>query len=316
MLTTEYQHVPVLLSEVASHLISSEEGCYVDATYGRGGHCRALLEILSNKGRIIGLDKDEQAINSAKLLASQDARLIPIHARFSDLKLELSKLGVSQVDGILMDLGVSSPQLEDPERGFSFQSNGPLDMRMDRSSGLTASKWLNSTAERDIEVALRQLGDERQAKLIAREIVARRPLKTTHELSDIVLDVKGKKLQGNRVHPATKTFQAVRMVINSEIEELSGGLNNAFESLAIGGRLAVISFHSKEDRIVKSFFFDMCGRTNQIPRRIPVLASAVSAKARLLSGAIRPGLKEISENPRARSATLRVIEKIMELESA
>ena len=316
MPTTEYQHVPVLLNEVASHLITSKEGWYVDATYGRGGHCRSLLRMLSKKGRIIGLDKDEQAIESAKLLASQDSRLIPVHARFSELKLELSKLGLSQVEGILMDLGVSSPQLEDPERGFSFQNNGPLDMRMDRSSGVTASNWLNSAAERDIEAALKQLGDERQAKLIAREIVAQRPLKTTRELCDLVLEVKGKKFQGNRVHPATKTFQAVRMVINSEIEELSDGLKDAFESLSIGGRLAVISFHSKEDRIVKSFFFNMCGRTNQIPRRIPLLGHEMSAKAKLLSGAIRPGLKELSENPRARSATLRVIEKIVGVEDA
>ncbi len=315
MLSTEYQHVPVLVNEVSFHLITSKEGWYVDATYGRGGHCRALLEILSREARLVGLDKDEQAIESAKLLASQDSRLIPIHARFSNLKLELSRLGLSTVDGILMDLGVSSPQLDDPERGFSFQSNGPLDMRMDRSSGITASNWLNSTTESDIEVALRQLGDEKQARSIAREIIAKRPLNTTQELCDLVLNVKGRNRR-NRVHPATKTFQAIRMEINSETEELTKGLRDAFDCLSVGGRLAVISFHSKEDRIVKSFFFDKCGRANQLPRRIPILGDTVLPQAKLLSGGIRPGLKEISVNPRARSATLRIVEKTMEKEDS
>ena len=315
MSPAEYQHVPVLLNEVAFHLITSKDGLYVDATYGRGGHCRTLLGLLSNKARIVGFDKDEQAIESAKLLASQDPRLIPVHAKFSNLQLELNKRGLPTVDGILMDLGVSSPQLDDPERGFSFQSEGPLDMRMDRSSEMTASVWLNSATAIDIENVLRRLGDEKQAKSIAREIVAQRPLNTTRELSDAVLNVKGRTSRPARVHPATKTFQAIRMVINSEIEELSEGLKAAFDSLAIGGRLAVISFHSQEDRIVKSFFFEKCGKANQLPRRIPFLADLLAARAKLLSGPIRPGVKELSQNPRARSATLRVIEKITEEES-
>ena len=316
MSPTEYQHVPVLLNEVAFHLITSKEGLYVDATYGRGGHCRTLLGLLSKEARIVGLDKDQQAVESAKLLASQDSRLIPIHGKFSNLKSELSKHGLSAVDGILMDLGVSSPQLDDPARGFSFQSEGPLDMRMDRSSRMTASIWLNSATAIDIESALRRLGDEKQAKSIAREIVAKRPLNTTRELSDLVLTVKGKISRRARVHPATKTFQAIRMVINSEIEELSEGLKVAFDCLAIGGRLAVISFHSHEDRIVKSFFFEKCGKANQLPRRIPFPGHLFATKAKLLSGPIRPGAKELSNNPRARSATLRIIEKIMEDEGS
>ena len=312
MSVAEYQHIPVLSKEVVSNLFTSRDGVYVDMTFGRGGHCLAALELLSQKARVIGLDRDLQAIESAELLSATDSRLTPAHSKFSDLKITLAQLGLGLVQGILMDLGVSSPQLDDPARGFSFQSNGPLDMRMDRSNETTAADWLNKATATEIELALRKLGDEKQARAIAKEIFLQRPLSTTRELSDLVLSVKGNKNRRNRVHPATKTFQALRMVVNSETDELSEGLESAFESLVIGGRLAVISFHSQEDRIVKSFFYEKCGRTNPLPRRIPIKGDAILTEAKMLPGPIQPGIQELNENRRARSARLRIIEKIKE----
>ena len=310
MSVAEYQHIPVLSKEVVSNLFTSRDGVYVDMTFGRGGHCLAALELLSQKARVIGLDRDLQAIESAELLAAIDSRVTPVHSKFSDLKITLAQLGLGLVQGILMDLGVSSPQLDDPARGFSFKSNGPLDMRMDRSKETTAADWLNKATATEIELALKKLGDEKQARAIAKEIFLQRPLSTTRELSDLVLSVKGNKNRRDRVHPATKTFQALRMVVNSETDELSEGLESAFESLVIGGRLAVISFHSQEDRIVKSFFYEKCGRTNTLPRRIPIKGDAFLAEAKMLPGPIHPGIQELNENRRARSARLRIIEKI------
>ena len=221
MLGEEYTHVPVMLHEVVNSVLGSPNGIYVDATYGRGGHCRRLLSQLSDEATVIALDRDISAIKAAKSLGSEDSRITPVHSSYSKLQKVLGNLGIANVQGILMDLGVSSPQLDDPERGFSFKSEGPLDMRMDQTLQLTAESWLNSATEKLIESTLRNLGEERQGRAIAKEIVRRRPLRTTVELADIVVGVKREKFQIKRRHPATKTFQALRMVVNSELEELS-----------------------------------------------------------------------------------------------
>ena len=309
VLAKEYIHVPVLLTEVVKNLVTSTTGVYVDATYGRGGHSIQILRRLSAEGCVVALDRDISAIDSAKAVASKDPRLIPFHSLYSELDVVLEGLGIESVDGILMDLGVSSPQLDDPERGFSFQMRGPLDMRMDQTLKLTACSWLNKASEKEIESILKELGDENRGRQIAREIVRRRPLSTTTELSNIIVEIKGSNSQTNRRHPATKTFQALRMVVNSELEELSKGLKHAFECLSVGGRLVVVSFHSLEDRIVKSFFKELCGKGISLPRRMPVQEDKIVPKANIIAGAIRPNQKEISENPRSRSAIMRVVEK-------
>ena len=311
----EYIHVPVLLTEVVNSLVTSKKGVYVDATYGRGGHSSQILGQLSAEACVVAIDRDTSAIDSAKLFAIKDPRLMPFHSLYSELEIVLERLGISSVEGILMDLGVSSPQLDDPERGFSFQTEGPLDMRMDQTINLTAHSWLNSASEDEIESILKELGDEKRGRQIAREIVRRRPLSTTVELSNVIVEVKGSKSLSNRRHPATKTFQALRMVVNSELEELSKGLKKAFECLSVGGRLVVVSFHSHEDRIVKSFFKELCGKGLSLPRKMPVQEELVVPKAKLIGGPIRPGQKEINQNPRARSAVMRVVEKIRSIES-
>ena len=309
VLDKEYIHVPVLLTEVVNNLVTATNGIYVDATYGRGGHSIQILRRLSAEGCLVALDRDKDAIDSAKAAASKDPRLIPFHSLYSELDVVLEGLGIESVDGILMDLGVSSPQLDDPERGFSFQMRGPLDMRMDQTLKLTACSWLNKASEKEIESILKELGDENRGRQIAREIVRRRPLSTTTELSNIIVEIKGSNSQTNRRHPATKTFQALRMVVNSELEELSKGLKHAFECLSVGGRLVVVSFHSLEDRIVKSFFKELCGKGISLPRRMPVQEDKIVPKANIIAGPIRPNHKEISENPRSRSAIMRVVEK-------
>ena len=309
VLAKEYIHVPVLLTEVVKNLVTSTKGVYVDATYGRGGHSIRILRRLSAEGCVVALDRDISAIDSAKAVASKDQRLIPFHSLYSELEVVLEGLGIESVDGILMDLGVSSPQLDDPDRGFSFQTRGPLDMRMDQTLNLTAYSWLNKASEKEIESTLKELGDENRGRQIAREIVRRRPLSTTTELSNIIVEIKGSNSHANRRHPATKTFQALRMVVNSELEELSKGLKRAFECLSVGGRLVVVSFHSQEDRIVKSFFKELCGKSISLPRRMPVQEDKIVPKANMIAGPIRPSQKEISENPRSRSATMRVVEK-------
>ena len=309
VLAKEYIHVPVLLTEVVNNLVTSTKGVYVDATYGRGGHSIRILRRLSAEGCVVALDRDISAIDSAKAVASKDPRLIPFHSLYSELEVVLEGLGIESVDGILMDLGVSSPRLDDPDRGFSFQTRGPLDMRMDQTLKLTAYSWLNKASEKEIESTLKELGDENRGRQIAREIVRRRPLSTTTELSDIIVEIKGSNSHANRRHPATKTFQALRMVVNSELEELSKGLKRAFECLSVGGRLVVVSFHSQEDRIVKSFFKELCGNGISLPRRMPVQEDKIVPKANMIAGPIRPSQKEISENPRSRSATMRAVEK-------
>ena len=304
------EHIPVLLHETMGALIGNPSGVYVDATFGRGGHCKALLEQLAADARVIALDRDPSAVAAAKALSAGDTRFNIVHNSFSQISAVLeAELTTASVDGILMDIGVSSPQLDDPARGFSFRTEGPLDMRMDPTCGPSAAEWLNTAAEADIAEVLFVHGEERHARRIAREIVAQRPLHTTTELADVVASLAPTRKAPYKKHPATKTFQAVRIYINGENEELASGLEQSFGCLKLGGRLAVISFHSLEDRHVKQTF-RAWSQPPALPRNLPIRADKIAVKGRLVGGAIKAQAKELTLNPRARSAVLRVIERV------
>ena len=312
------EHVPVLLQEVLTHLVGSsraseradgESGIFVDATFGRGGHSRKLLERLSAQGQLLGLDRDPEALAEAQRLARQDPRFSFCQARFSELQDVLRDQQIEGVRGVLMDVGVSSPQLDRPERGFSFTAQGPLDMRMNPEEGSSAAEWLNQADEAEIAQVLWMYGEERQSRRIARAIVAARPLTTTLELADLVAQAVPRPRGPQRKHPATRTFQAVRIFVNEEAQELDQGLQQGFSSLAVGGRLAVISFHSLEDRKVKHAFRQL-SQPPKMPRRLPVRNLDQEVQGRLIGGPMKPSLAELNANPRSRSATLRVIEKV------
>ena len=308
--STVHKHLPVLLVETMQALSISKDGIYVDATFGRGGHCRAMLEALSDRGRVIALDRDPQAIAAAENLRIAETRLQVFQARFAELDSVIAGLGLNgAIQGVLMDVGVSSPQLDDPERGFSFRHAGPLDMRMDPSQGVDAAQWLNSADEEVIANVIWRYGEERRSRRIAKAIVAARPLHTTEALADVVAACVPRGNAKSAKHPATKTFQAVRIFINDELQELQRGVQGAFDSLAVGGRLAVISFHSLEDRQVKQAFKAL-SQPPVLPRRLPVQDAQTVVRGRLVSGPIRAGQRELDANPRARSATLRVIERV------
>ncbi len=312
------EHVPVLLQEVLTHLVrraptpedpGGESGNFVDATFGRGGHSRKLLERLSPQGQLLGLDRDPEALAEARRLAEHDPRFSFCQARFSELQDVLRDQRIDGVRGLLMDVGVSSPQLDRPERGFSFAAQGPLDMRMNPDEGLSAAEWLNQADEAEIAQVLWMYGEERQSRRIARAIVAARPLVTTLELADLVVQALPRPRGPQRKHPATRTFQAVRIFVNEESQELDKGLQQGFRSLAVGGRLAVISFHSLEDRKVKHAFRQF-SQPPKMPRRLPVQHLDQEVQGRLIGGPMKPSLAELNTNPRSRSATLRVIEKV------
>ena len=307
-------HVPVLLNETIRALSINPSGVYLDATFGRGGHCRAMLKELSRDGRVIALDRDPQAIAVAKALQAQEPRLEVVQGRFAELGDVIARCGIAgAITGALMDVGVSSPQLDDAQRGFSFRHDGPLDMRMDPSQGVGAAEWLNSAEESDIANVIWRYGEERRSRRIANAIVSARPLHTTQQLAEVVAkSVPRTHRPATKAskHPATKTFQAIRIFINDELNELKQGLQAAFDNLATGGRLAVISFHSLEDREVKRAFKAL-SRPPGLPRRLPVPENQAAVSGRLVSGPIRAGHAELQENPRARSATLRVIERVV-----
>jgi len=305
------QHIPVLLDEAIAALEPYRAGTYVDATFGRGGHARALLARLAQVPgvtRLLALDRDLQAVAAARELAGEEARLTVRHAPFADLAAGLESLDIDVVQGVLMDLGVSSPQLDNAERGFSFRLSGPLDMRMDASSTLTAAAWLQDATEEEIAQIIYRFGEERFARRIARQIVQARPLTTTAELAEVVKQAVPARFHAGK-HPATKTFQAIRMHINQEDSQLRAGLDAAFAALAVHGRLAVISFHSLEDRVVKQTFRRL-SQAPAAPRRVPLRDHQLQAPGRLIGAPQRPADKELQANPRARSATLRVIEKV------
>ena len=303
-------HLPVLLDEVLTGLGLRPDGIYIDATYGRGGHSGAILERLGPDGRLYALDQDPQAVAAARNRFGSDTRFSVVRGRFSMLGDYVDGWQVSgRVNGILIDLGVSSPQLDEAARGFSFRSDGPLDMRMDPETGLSAAQWINGVDEATLTQTLRTLGEERFAKRVARAIVRARATKrieTTGELASVVRGAVPTREPGK--DSATRTFQAVRMVVNRELDELQSVLPQALDALAPGGRLAVISFHSLEDRIVKNFMRDQA-RGPQFPRGLPVTASMQVSRLRVLGRPIKPGTRELRENPRARSATLRVAER-------
>ncbi len=310
-------HVPVLCEETIELVISTAPRSardtaghvYVDATFGRGGHSRALLARLGPEDRVIAIDRDKAAVAAGSELGAADARLEIIHARFSELASVLESRGIDSVDAVIMDLGVSSPQLDDPERGFSFRGSGPIDMRMDQSSGETAGDWLNKAEEAEIAGVIRTFGEERYAKRIARAIVQARPLETTAELAEVVRGaIPGGDRKGSS-DAATRTFQAIRMFVNEELDEIDAGIRAAFNALSTGGRLAVISFHSLEDRLVKQTFRTL-SKGRDLPRNLPVRAADSKPAGRVVAGPVRAGARELSENPRARSATLRVLERL------
>lgn len=311
-MNTAFEHLSVLLPESIEALSVKPDGIYLDATFGRGGHSQAILDKLSDKGRLIALDRDPAAIESAKRF-SDDPRFHIEHVAFSDLQSVSEKLGVyGQLDGILMDLGVSSPQLDDAERGFSFMRSGPLDMRMDTTRGISAADWLAKADEDDICQVIKEYGEEKFGRRIAHAIVNTRdesPLTTTEQLAKLIdqaVPVKDK-----HKHPATRSFQAIRIYINSELDEIRTGLKSALASLSPGGRLAVISFHSLEDRLVKRFMREQ-SRGMQVPARMPIREEEIQASKamRLIGKAIKPSKQELARNVRARSSVLRVAEKL------
>jgi 16S rRNA (cytosine1402-N4)-methyltransferase len=284
------------------------DGTYVDCTFGRGGHSRAILERLGERGRLVALDRDPEAIRAAGEIA--DRRFTARHASFGRLGEVLGALGLAAVDGVLMDLGVSSPQLDAPERGFSFRADGPLDMRMDTTRGMTAAQWLGTASEDQIGEVIRDYGEERFARQIARAIVAARSrgaVDTTRKLAQIV--AQAVRTREPHQDPATRTFQAVRIFINQELEELPLALDQALRALRPGARLVVISFHSLEDRAVKRFMRDNA-QPAPVPRGMAVReADRTPPRLRLVGKPVRPRPEEIEANPRSRSATLRVAER-------
>jgi 16S rRNA (cytosine1402-N4)-methyltransferase len=301
------EHRPVLAEEAIAALAVGPDGVYVDGTFGRGGHSRLILQRLGPSGRLIALDRDPQAVAAARAIA--DARFSIAHAPFSELSRVLDAQGAQRVQGMLFDLGVSSPQLDDPARGFSFRADGPLDMRMDPTRGTSAADWLADASEDQIRKVIRGYGEERFAKQIAAALAAARrhaPVRTTRQLADLVGAAVRTREPGQ--DPATRTFQALRILVNRELEEVSLMLPQAVERLAPGGRLAVIAFHSLEDRLVKRFL-QACARP-ALPRDLPLRASEMPQPLLKMAGKpVRPSAAQAAANPRARSAVLRAAER-------
>ena len=307
---TQQKHITVLLHEAVAGLQVQANGVYVDGTFGRGGHSRLILSQLGEHGRLIVFDKDPQAIAVANQLSAADARITVVHDGFATLDVALARLGVEAIDGALFDLGISSPQIDEAARGFSFRFDAPLDMRMDTTRGLSAAQWLAEADENDIHEVIKNYGEERFSRQIARTIVARRvesPIATTGQLAKLVAQVVHTRERGQ--DPATRTFQAIRIFINRELEEIASVLPQAVEHLTVGGRLAVIAFHSLEDRIVKQFMH-LHSKPKPLPRWAVVKESERPQPPLCLVGkAQKPNAEEIAANPRARSAVLRVAER-------
>ena len=305
----EYAHRPVLLDECIEALKIDKSGTYVDMTLGRAGHSREILKRLGD-GRLVGIDRDAAAIEAAERSLSEYAgRFTAVRGNFKDVKGILQKLGIAGVEGILMDLGVSSPQLDDASRGFSYRTDAPLDMRMDQSGGSTAGDLINTFSYEELKRVLYEYGEERYAPLIAAEIVRRRPLGTTFQLVEAIRSAMPAKALREKQHPAKRTFQAVRIAVNGELEALEAALAAAAEVLKPGGRLTVISFHSLEDRIVKDFF-QKEAKGCTCPPDFPVCVCGKVARIKLITKKpILPSPGEERENPRSRSAKLRVGER-------
>ena len=301
-------HATVLLEEAVEGLNVRASGCYVDCTFGRGGHSRAILARLGPRGRVVALDRDPAALAAGSAIA--DRRFVLVHEAFGGLQSVLARLEVEQVDGVLLDLGVSSPQLDDAERGFSFRADAPLDMRMDPTRGITAAQWLATATEGEIREVIETYGEERFAKQIAAAIVAARargPVHTTRQLAALV--AQAIPTREPRQDPATRTFQALRIHVNQELEELSLVLPQTVAALAPGGRLVAISFHSLEDRMVKRFMRREA-QPDRLPRRLPIRSHELpTPRLKLVGRARRASPAEVASNPRARSAVMRVAER-------
>jgi len=306
---TEFEHATVLMHSAVDALGIKPDGVYVDATFGRGGHSREILSELGPKGKLLAMDMDPEAIAAAN--AIQDPRLQVTHSAFSRIAEMVEAHGCKgAVDGILFDLGVSSPQLDDAERGFSFMRDGPLDMRMNPGKGLSAAQWINIAKEKDIADVLYNFGEERHSRRMARRIVEFRKdnlIYTTNQLAELVKEANPAWERDK--HPATRAFQAIRIHVNKEFDELQEGLRQSLDLLAVGGRLVVISFHSLEDRIVKKFIA-MQTKGDNYPRNLPVAQSQMNPRLKPIGKAVKPGRDEIERNPRSRSAVMRIAEKI------
>jgi 16S rRNA (cytosine1402-N4)-methyltransferase len=313
MTDMNYQHIPVLLNEAVASLLTELNGIYVDATFGRGSHSDAILKNLGPNGRLIAFDKDPEAVAYAKQHFSHDKRFSIFHRSFASLQASLEELHLfGKVNGILFDLGVSSPQLDDPDRGFSFSRDGKLDMRMDTTQGMDAMTWIAKVDEKELADTLWKYGEEKFSRRIARSIVtirAQQAITTTAQLAEIIKFATPKPKKPHDKHPATRSFQAIRIAINQELTDLESALSQGLEALASGGRLALISFHSLEDRIVKQFIRHH-EKGDDLPRGLPVKGVNFNTRLKSIGKPIKPSMKEINFNPRARSAILRIAEKL------
>lgn len=308
-----FTHITVLLEEAVEALAVRADGCYLDGTFGRGGHSRLILQNLGPDGRLLGFDKDPQAIATGQALAAEDGRFVIVQRSFAELGSEALERGIAgKVSGILLDLGVSSPQLDDPERGFSFMNDGPLDMRMDPSRGISAAEFVNTAPAEEIARVFKEYGEERFARRMAGAVVARRetqPFERTADLAE-VLKVANPAWEKGK-NPATRAFQGLRIHVNNELGDLEAGLDAALETLEVGGRLAVISFHSLEDRIVKLFMRKLVkGESDNMPRNLPIRHQAFEPRIKLIGKAQFASDEETRANPRSRSAVMRVAEKL------
>jgi 16S rRNA (cytosine1402-N4)-methyltransferase len=303
-------HETVLLHEAVDGLITRPNGVYVDGTFGRGGHSRQILTQLGEQGRLLAIDKDPEAIRAGQMLAAEDSRFTILQGSFADMGSLIKSQGLSVVDGVLLDLGVSSPQLDQSERGFSFMRDGPLDMRMDPTSGQSAAEWLAVAGEDEIRRVLKDFGEERYALRLARAIIAERqqsPINSTLRLAKLITDAHPAWERGK--HPATKTFQAIRIFINNELGDLELLLASLLDLLVVEGRMAVISFHSLEDRMVKRFIKRHV-RGDDLPANVPVRADQLNRRLKQVGKAVRAEQQEVESNVRSRSAIMRIAEKI------
>ncbi len=307
-MSKQFQHATVLLDEAVDCLIRKPEGHYIDGTFGRGGHSRLILSQLNEHGLLTGIDKDPVAVGFGETLMEEDKRFRICHGSFAELK---KFAGEEKLDGILLDLGVSSPQLDDASRGFSFLRDGPLDMRMNTSKGMSASQWLATAGEDEITDVIKRFGEEKFGRRMARAIVEARkekPVETTSQLAKIIADAN--PVWPKKIHPATKAFQGIRIFINSELDDLERVLEDSLEVLKPGGRLVIISFHSLEDRMVKRFI-RRHEKGDDVPSWVPLTEEQLNRKLKSVGKARKPGPAEVDENPRARSAVMRVAEKLV-----
>ncbi|MEA1607512.1 16S rRNA (cytosine(1402)-N(4))-methyltransferase RsmH [Pseudomonas spirodelae] len=312
-MTSNYRHITVLLDEAVEGLAVRASGCYLDGTFGRGGHSRLILEKLGSDGRLLGFDKDPLAIATGNALAAEDGRFVVVQRSFAEMADELAQRDLAgKVSGILLDLGVSSPQLDDAERGFSFMHDGPLDMRMNPDSGVSAAEFIASAAEEEIARVFKEYGEERFAKRMARAVVLRRaeqPFTRTADLAQVLTVANPAWEKGK--NPATRAFQGLRIYINNELGDLESGLDAALENLEVGGRLVVISFHSLEDRIVKLFMRKHAkGEMDTLPRDLPIIPKAFEPRLKLIGKPVFASEAELAANPRSRSAVMRIAEKV------